>query len=112
EAKLASLDTKEVPCAAPGCTRVAVISARQQLMTPEPPPVEEEAAPEEGAPANGAKQEPRKGITVAGPLCAECTAIAPKIKDKPVSCGISGCSRKWLWKADEQLNFFATGKPD
>jgi hypothetical protein len=110
EGKLAALDTKEVPCAAPGCTRVAVISPRQQLMSAEPPPpaAEEAAAPGE----NGKKQEPRKGITVAGPLCAECTAIAPKIKDKPVSCGISGCSRKWLWKADEQLQFFATGKPD
>jgi hypothetical protein len=110
EGRLASLETKEIPCAAPGCTRVAVISPRQQLMKPEAPPVEEEAAPAE---ENGKKQEPaRKGITVAGPLCNECTAIAPKIKDKPVSCGIQGCTRKWLWKADEQLQFFATGKPD
>jgi hypothetical protein len=109
EGKLAALDTKEVPCAAPGCTRVAVISPRQQLMSAEPPAPEEAESPAE---ENGKKQEPRKGITVAGPLCAECTAIAPKLKDKPISCGISGCTRKWLWKADEQLNFFATGKPD
>ena len=116
EGKLAALDTKEVPCVAPGCTRVAVISPRQQLMSAEPPPAPEVEAEGEvdGAPAeNGKKHEPpRKGITVSGPLCAECTAIAPKIKDKPVSCGISGCNRKWLWKADEQLQFFATGKPD
>ena len=114
EGKLAALDTKEVPCAAPGCTRVAVISPRQQLMSAEPPPapVEEEAAQGENG-ENGKKHEPaRKGITVAGPLCPECTAIAPKLKDKPISCGISGCNRKWLWKADEQLQFFATGKPD
>jgi hypothetical protein len=114
EQRLASLGTKEVPCVAPGCTRVSVISPRQQLMRPEAPPAEEDTA-SEAAPAeeNGKKQEPaRKGVTVVGALCNECAQIAPKIKDKPVSCGISGCSRKWLWKADEQLQFFATGKPD
>jgi hypothetical protein len=116
EGKLAALDTKEVPCSAPGCTRVSVITPRQQLMSAEPPPAPEESEAEQAEAQggeNGKKHEPpRKGITVSGPLCPECTAIAPKIKDKPVSCGISGCNRKWLWRADEQLQFFTTGKPD
>jgi hypothetical protein len=29
-----------------------------------------------------------------------------------VACGITGCKRKWLWKADEQLGFFVAGKPN
>jgi hypothetical protein len=94
--ELAALETKEVPCSAPGCSRVAKITPEQQLLG--------------GAPQG---DEPKPGeITITGPLCEPCREISPKLKDKPINCGINGCKRKWIWKADEQLATFAAGKPD
>jgi hypothetical protein len=113
EAELAALETKEVACSAPGCTRVAVLTPRQQLLaaTPPPEPVEAEAKEEENGKENGKKGEARRGVTITGPLCAECERVAPKIKDRAVSCGISGCNRKWIWRADDQFNYFTSGRP-
>jgi hypothetical protein len=119
EATLASLERKEVACASPGCTRVSVLSPRDQLLALAPPPAE--AAPDDaGASANGNGtngdhgREPevgRKGVTITGPFCAECERVVPRIKDRAVNCGINSCNRKWIWKADEQLNYFVTGRP-
>jgi hypothetical protein len=115
EATLASLERKEIACASPGCTRTAVLTPRDQLLAQAPPqePAPEGAAHENGA-ENGAAPEPevgRRGVTIAGPFCTECERVLPRIKDRAVSCGINGCNRKWIWKADEQLNYFATGRP-
>jgi hypothetical protein len=50
-------------------------------------------------------------VTIAGPFCAECERVSQKIKDRAVNCGINGCNRKWIWHADDQLHYFATGRP-
>jgi hypothetical protein len=110
EATLASLERKEVACAAPGCTRTAVLTPRDQLLSPAP--IAAETAPEEGRDETARPgEQARLGVTITGPLCAECERVAPRIKDRPVNCGINGCNRKWLWRADEQLHYFATGRP-
>jgi hypothetical protein len=111
EATLATLERKEVACAAPGCTRVAVLTPRDQLLAPAPEPAAEAAAGQEDAGEGEGRKNERRGVTIAGPFCAECEQVIPRIKDRAVNCGINGCNRKWIWRADEQLNYFATGKP-
>jgi len=96
---LDTLADKEIPCAVPGCTRSALLTKQQQLVShgqPETPP------------------EPTKpgAVTVTGYLCEPCDQVARRIKDRQVNCGINGCSRKWIWKADEQIVAFAAGKPN
>ncbi len=102
---LDSLQDKQVPCAIPGCTRSAVLTRQQQLIAQSaegtPAPTTNEAAP--------AKTD---GVTFTGLLCDECAHVARKLKDRPVTCGINGCSRKWTWTADEQIQAFAAGKPN
>jgi len=52
------------------------------------------------------------GVTIVGLFCEPCTDVARKLKDRAVNCGIIGCSRKWTWKADDQIQAFAAGKPN
>jgi hypothetical protein len=110
EATLATLERKEVACSAPGCTRTAVLTPRDQLLAltaaPEAPAGDEH----ENGNGNDRKNE-RRGVTISGPFCSECESVLPRIKDRAVNCGINGCNRKWIWRADDQLNYFATGRP-
>lgn len=96
---LDSLEDKQVPCAVPGCQRSALLTKQDQLLA-------------QGQPE--AEPEPRKpgGITLTGILCEPCEQVSRRIKDREVTCGINGCSRKWIWKADEQIVAFAAGKPN
>jgi len=110
EGTLASLERKEVACAAPGCTRTAVLTARDQLMQAAPPPPAEENGEAQNGGGDDHKGE-RRGVTIAGPFCSECDRVLPRIKDRAVNCGIDGCNRKWIWRADEQLGYFAAGRP-
>jgi hypothetical protein len=96
---LDSLQDKEIPCSVPGCTRSALLSKQDQLLAqgrPDTPP----EPPKPGA------------ITLTGVLCEPCSQVSRRIKDREVTCGISGCTRKWIWKADEQIVAFAAGKPN
>jgi hypothetical protein len=73
------------------------------------------ARTEAGERRNGDRQEraekPGK-VTITGPMCAPCSDVARRLTDRPVHCGINGCKRKWVWKADDQLLAFAAGKPN
>jgi hypothetical protein len=51
-------------------------------------------------------------VTFAGPFCEPCHDVAKRLQDRPVTCGINGCKRKWIWKADDQIQAFAAGKPN
>jgi hypothetical protein len=51
-------------------------------------------------------------VTFEGPLCGPCGDVARRLTDRPVACGISGCKHKWIWKADDQIQAFAAGKPN
>jgi hypothetical protein len=96
---LETLEDKQIPCAVPGCTRSATLTKQQQLVAqgqPDQPP----EPPKSGA------------VTLTDVLCAPCADVARRIKDREVSCGINGCSRKWIWKADDQIVAFAAGKPN
>jgi hypothetical protein len=96
---LDSLEDKEIPCAVPGCTRTAVLTKQQQLVSQGQPDQPDEPA--------------KPGtVTLTGVLCAPCADVARRIRDREVNCGIQGCSRKWVWKADEQIMAFAAGKPN
>ena len=95
---LDSLQDKEIPCAVPGCVRTAILTREQQLVSQGEPPAESSASP--------------NGVTIAGLLCEPCAQIARKLKDRAVNCGIISCSRKWTWKADDQIQAFAAGKPN
>ena len=97
---LDSLQDKEIPCAVPGCTRHAVLTREQQLVFQGDPP------------ADSTTPVTTTGVTFTGYMCEPCTQVARKIKDRAVSCGIISCSRKWTWKADDQIQAFATGKPN
>ena len=97
---LDSLQDKEVPCAVPGCTRTAIWNREQQLVSQGEPHAE--SAPSPGP----------NGVTIVGLFCEPCTDVARKLKDRAVNCGIIGCSRKWTWKADDQIQAFAAGKPN
>ena len=96
---LDSLEDKELPCTVPGCQRSAVQTKQDQLLAqgqPDTPP----EPPKPGA------------VTITGVLCKACEDVSHRIKDREVTCGINGCSRKWVWKADEQIVAFAAGKPN
>jgi hypothetical protein len=58
------------------------------------------------------KHPPRGRVTFKGPYCDPCFDVSRRIQDRPVHCGINGCKRKWIWKADEQIQAFAAGKPN
>jgi hypothetical protein len=107
ETKLASLETKQLPCTVPGCTRSAVLSPRAQLLAEGAAPVEGSKAPTEGTNGSGPGT-----VTVTGVLCGPCEDVSHRIKDRQVSCGINGCKRKWIWRADDQMQAFAAGKPN
>ena len=96
---LDSLEDKEIPCAVPGCTRSAILTRQQQLVAegqPDQPP-----------------EPPKPGtVTLTGVMCSACADVARRIRDREVNCGIQGCTRKWVWKADEQIIAFAAGKPN
>lgn len=96
---LDSLEDKEIPCAVPGCQRTVRLTRQAQLLAQGQPDVPAEP-PKPGA------------VTLTGFLCDPCEDVSHRIKDREVSCGISGCSRKWVWKADEQIVAFAAGKPN
>jgi len=96
---LDTLEDKEIACTVPGCTRSAVVSRQQQLIAHGQPDAEPEAA-KPGA------------VTLAGIMCEPCSQVSRRIKDREVGCGINGCSRKWIWKADDQIVAFAAGKPN
>jgi hypothetical protein len=96
---LDSLQDKEIPCAVPGCQRSTTLTKQDQLLAqgqPDTPP----EPPKPGA------------ITITGILCEPCDQVSRRIKDREVTCGINGCTRKWVWKADEQIVAFAAGKPN
>ncbi|HEY0713770.1 MAG TPA: hypothetical protein VGF45_13915, partial [Polyangia bacterium] len=57
------------------------------------------------------KEKPGR-VTIEGPMCGPCGDVARRLTDRPVTCGINGCRRKWIWKADEQIQAFAAGKPN
>lgn len=96
---LDSLEDKQIACAIPGCQRSALLTKQDQLLAQGQP----EAAPEPPKPG---------AITITGILCEPCEQVSRRIKDREVTCGINGCSRKWIWKADEQIVAFAAGKPN
>ena len=96
---LDSLQDKEIPCAVPGCTRSAILSREQQLVS-------------QGETAESTAPVAPNGVTFTGYMCEPCTQVARKLKDRAVSCGVFACSRKWTWKADEQIQAFAAGKPN
>ncbi len=132
EQKLASLEDKQIPCAIPGCTRSGTLSKRAQLLadvaaaaTPEAVDEPPAAAPEgesaqaeadgEAKPTDAkddAKPEKPGRVTFTGHFCEPCSDVARRLTDRPVSCGINGCKRKWIWKADDQIQAFAAGKPN
>jgi hypothetical protein len=97
---LDSLQDKEIPCAVPGCVRTATLTREQQLVSQGEPPAE--SMP----PSN------TDGVTISGFLCEPCAQVARKLRDRAVACGIISCSRKWTWKADDQIQAFAAGKPN
>jgi len=99
QALLDTLEDQQIPCAVPGCTRSALLTRQQQLLTRDQP----EAEPEPAKPG---------AISLTGILCAPCADVARRIRDREVGCGINGCSRKWMWKADDQIVAFAAGKPN
>ena len=108
---LDTLEDKEIPCAVPGCTRTALLTRQQQLVSqgqhdeaPEPTKAVE-TAQAAGSAKPGA-------VTVTGTMCEPCSQVARRLKDRQVNCGINGCSRKWIWKADDQIAAFAAGKPN
>jgi hypothetical protein len=96
---LDSLEDKEIDCAVPGCARKAVLTKKDQLVAQGQP----DATPEPPKPG---------AVTLTGIMCDPCEQVSRRIKDREVTCGINGCSRKWVWKADEQIVAFAAGKPN
>ena len=96
---LDTLEDKQIPCTVPGCSRTALLTREQQLIAHGQP----ETEPEPVKPG---------AVTLTGTLCEPCSQVARRIKDREVNCGINGCSRKWIWKADDQIVAFAAGKPN
>jgi hypothetical protein len=94
---LDSLEDKKIPCTVPGCTRSALLTKQEQLVAQGQNPPE---PPKPGA------------VTLTGIMCDPCADVERRIKDREVNCGINGCSRKWIWKADDQIVAFAAGKPN
>jgi hypothetical protein len=96
---LDTLEDKEIACVVPGCSRTALLTRQQQLIAHGQP----EAEPEPAKPG---------AVTLTGTMCELCSQVSRRIKDREVGCGINGCSRKWIWKADDQIVAFAAGKPN
>ncbi len=96
---LDSLEDKQIACAVPGCTRSATLTKQQQLLAQGQP----DTPPEPAKPG---------AVTCEGTLCEPCADVARRLKDREVNCGINGCARKWIWKADDQIVAFAAGKPN
>jgi hypothetical protein len=96
---LDTLEDKEIACTVPGCTRSAIQTRQQQLIAHGQP----DAEPEPVKPG---------AVTLTGTMCEPCSQVSRRINDREVGCGISGCSRKWIWKADDQIVAFAAGKPN
>jgi hypothetical protein len=96
---LDSLEDKEIACTVPGCTRSAVLTRQQQLIA-------------HGQPETAAEPTKPGAVTLTGVMCEPCSQVSRRIHDREVNCGINGCSRKWIWKADEQIQAFAAGKPN
>jgi hypothetical protein len=71
-------------------------------------PAEKSAGKSEEKPA---REKPGK-VTYGPPMCTPCSEVARRLTDRPVACGIQGCKRKWIWKADDQIQAFAAGKPN
>lgn len=118
EGLLATLEDKEAACNVPGCARKAVITRRAQLLAMDAPAAsngqpngqgDAPAANAENAETGGRQTE--AGVTFTGPFCSPCEPMTRKLKDRAVTCGITGCSRKWTWRADDQIQAFAAGKP-
>jgi hypothetical protein len=100
---LNTLEDKQIPCSIPGCARTATLTRQQQLI----------AQSAGGAPAPSTEALAKTdGVTFTGITCDECSHVSRKLKDRAVTCGINGCSRKWTWTADEQIQAFAAGKPN
>ena len=97
---LDSLQDREIPCAVPGCTRTATLTREQQLVS------QGEPAAEPATPTT------TTGVSIAGFMCEPCSQVARKLKDRAVNCGVFACTRKWTWKADDQIQAFAAGKPN
>ncbi len=121
EGKLAALQDQEIACATPGCARTATLTKRAQLLatsgvTADAPAAPEAAEAETEPPTDNGKrrraEEPRGRVTFTGTLCTPCADVATRISDRSVLCGISGCKRKWVWLADDQLQAFAADKPN
>jgi hypothetical protein len=96
---LDSLQDKEIPCTIPGCTRTALLTRQQQLIA-------------HGQPEGAAEPAKPGAVTFASVMCEPCSQVSHRIHDREVNCGINGCTRKWVWKADEQIQAFAAGKPN
>ena len=96
---LDSLEDKDIACTVPGCTRTAVLTRQQQLIA-------------HGQPEGAAEPAKPGAVTLSGVMCEPCSQVSRRIHDRDVSCGINGCTRKWSWKADEQIQAFAAGKPN
>jgi hypothetical protein len=96
---LDTLEDKQIPCDVPGCTRTALLTKQQQLVA-------------QGQPDEPAEPAKPGTVTLSGVLCGPCADVARRIRDREVTCGINGCTRKWIWKADDQIVAFAAGKPN
>ena len=96
---LDTLEDQQIPCTVPGCSRTALLTREQQLIA-------------HGQPATEAEPVKPGAVTLTGTLCEPCSQVARRLKDREVNCGINGCSRKWNWKADDQIVAFAAGKPN
>jgi hypothetical protein len=95
EAKLAALSERQVPCSVSGCKRTWVFSRRAQLIAGA-------GAPEGEASASELVPPPA--------MCGPCANVYGKISDRPVTCGIRGCKKKWTWGRDEQIQDYAAGE--
>ncbi len=60
----------------------------------------------------GSKKTPRAKVTFKGLFCEPCREVSKRITDRSARCGINQCKRSWIWKADEQIQAFAAGKPN
>ncbi len=80
--------------------------------TAEAAPAEKTSSDKNGDREVAARAEKPGRVTYEGPFCEPCGDVARRLQDRPVTCGINGCKRKWIWKADDQLQAFAAGKPN
>jgi|GEM_PF-899805 len=93
--KLKSFEPVETTCSVPDCGRTARLTPKQQLLG-----------------VGGGIDLVEGGITFGGALCKRCADKGPYLKDVEAPCGIHKCQRTFTWKADEQIQAFASGKPN